>query len=233
MQLKSLQLHSVLCIDLLGDSAATYVLCEYTAIMRLISESTTFNARFRATGKRIVVQFTGPIAPNQFLNYLTSTFESLLRDAEAHDMIGLKIQNETSVVDKPIGLSFRRRDQLSPGVVLQLIEKVAQSNASFSAYDKLVIQVDIVHMPAGNGGVKAKGRSVSNLSHIKTSIVQVKSRSNCLAHALLIAVAKIENHPEYKSYIMGRKIEKKCYRPSYRHRDRFTKRRGPRGTAPV
>ena len=91
-------------------------------------------------------------------------------------------------------------DQISPEVVLQVLEKVIQSNARFSALDKLMMHVDIVRMPAGNGGVKAKGRKLDNLSHVKTSIVTVKSRRNCLAHALIIAVAKLENDPTYTSY---------------------------------
>jgi len=36
--------------------------------------------------------------------------------------------------------------------------------------------------------------------------VKVKAETNCLAHALLIAIAKITNDPNYKSYRDGRKI---------------------------
>ena len=64
-------------------------------------------------------------------------------------------------------------------------------------------------MPSGNGGVKAKGRTLDNVSCIKKSIVTVKSRDNCLAHALIIAVAKLENDPNYKAYTNGWKIKTK------------------------
>ena len=33
-----------------------------------------------------------------------------------------------------------------------------------------------------------------------------KTEENSLAHALIIAVAKVENYPNYKAYIVGRKI---------------------------
>jgi hypothetical protein len=40
----------------------------------------------------------------------------------------------------------------------------------------------------------------------KRSIVEVKSDENSLAHALVIAVARVANDPDYKAYIHGRKI---------------------------
>ena len=45
------------------------------------------------------------------------------------------------------------------------------------------------------GGVKARG-----------SIASVKDTRNCLAHALVIAMARVENDANYKAYINGRKI---------------------------
>jgi hypothetical protein len=42
--------------------------------------------------------------------------------------------------------------------------------------------------------------------HLKKSIVEVKAAENCLAHALLIAIAKLINDPDYKAFHQGRKI---------------------------
>lgn len=58
----------------------------------------------------------------------------------------------------------------------------------------------------GNGGVKTEGRPVSVLAHLKRSVVEVKAEENCLAHALVIAVAKLENDHKYTSYRRGCKI---------------------------
>jgi hypothetical protein len=44
------------------------------------------------------------------------------------------------------------------------------------------------------------------LAHLKTSIVEVKAENNCLAHALIIAVAKLTNDPKYTSYRRGYKV---------------------------
>ena len=58
----------------------------------------------------------------------------------------------------------------------------------------------------GNGGVKTEGRPVSVLAHVKRSVLEVKAEENCLAHALVIAVAKLENDHKYTSYRRGCKI---------------------------
>jgi len=122
-------------------------------------------------------------------------------------MVGISICNEVNVKDKLIGISFRRKDQLSPEVILSVWEKVTQSNSRFNAVDTLILEIHSVKMPVGfGGGIKTKGRSLASLAHLKTSIVKVKSETNCLAHALIIAIARITNDPNYKSYRDGFKL---------------------------
>jgi len=116
-------------------------------------------------------------------------------------MVGISIRNEVNMKDKAIGISFRRKDQLSPDVILNVWEKVTQSNSRFNALDTLIFEIHSVKMPVGFGrGIKTKGRSLAALAHLKKSIVKVKSETNCLAHALIIAIARITNDPNYKSY---------------------------------
>ena len=61
-------------------------------------------------------------------------------------------------------------------------------------------------MPVGFGGVKTMGRPISAMAHFKRSIVEVKAVDNCLAHALIIAISKVNNDPNYESYRKGTKI---------------------------
>jgi len=62
-------------------------------------------------------------------------------------------------------------------------------------------------MTVGFGNsITTKGRPLANLAHLERSIVRVKSENNCLAHALIIAIAKIMYGPNYRSYSDGRKI---------------------------
>jgi hypothetical protein len=62
-------------------------------------------------------------------------------------------------------------------------------------------------MPAGFGKrpETSKGRSLNVMIHLKRSIVEVKTE-NCLAHALVIAIARVTNDPDYKAYRHGWKI---------------------------
>jgi hypothetical protein len=122
-------------------------------------------------------------------------------------MVGVTIRNVVNVQDKAIGISFRRKDELSEDVIWNVFEKVTQSNSTFNALDKLIVEVHSVRMPVGfGGGVKTKGRPLTVMAHLKKSIVEVTAAENCLAHALIIAIARLTNDSNYKAYRQGRKI---------------------------
>ena len=74
--------------------------------------------------------------------------------------------------------------------------------------DRLIVVVQSVKMPVGFGrkSIKSKGRPLHEMVHTKRSIIEVKSKTNCLAHALLIAVTRLTNDPVYNSYRQGWKI---------------------------
>ena len=61
-------------------------------------------------------------------------------------------------------------------------------------------------MPVGFGRVKSKGRPLSVMAHLKRSIIEVKAGTNCLAHDLIIAIARLTNDPNYKAYLQGPRI---------------------------
>jgi len=63
-------------------------------------------------------------------------------------------------------------------------------------------------MPVGFGkyAITSRGRPLSLMAHLKSSIVEVKAEANSLAHALVIAIAKVDKDTNYKAYIQGRKI---------------------------
>ena len=68
--------------------------------------------------------------------------------------------------------------------------------------------VHSVTMPVGFGkdAIKRKGRPLATLAHPKKSIVEVRAGENCLAHTLVIAIARLNNDPNYKAYRQGYKI---------------------------
>ena len=99
--------------------------------------------RFGATGTRLVVRLLPPYDPtdpvSHFLANLNDLFRHALQNLKESDMVGLTIQNSENQNDKPIGDSFRRKDQLTADVILSLVQKVSQSNARFKALDKLIM----------------------------------------------------------------------------------------------
>ena len=54
----------------------------------------------------------------------------IVNDVRDIDLVGVRIRNRENVQDKVVGISFRRRDQLKPDVVWDVLGKVVHSNAS-------------------------------------------------------------------------------------------------------
>jgi len=44
------------------------------------------------------------------------------------------------------------------------------------------------------------------MAHLKLRIVDVKCEEKCLAHALVIAISRVANYPNYKAYRQDRKL---------------------------
>ena len=70
-------------------------------------------------------------------------------------------------------------------------------------------------MPVGfgyNKGIKTMGSLLPVMAHLKKVIVQDKSENNCLAHALIIDIAKLTDEPNYEAYRRGGKYTPKAIR---------------------
>ena len=89
-----------------------------------------------------------------------------------------------------------------------VLGKVDQSNARFGLADRLEVHLDHVRMPAGNGRLKTKERSLDVMSTIKKRIVSVKAGINCLAYGLIIAIARLNGDPKYQSHRDGKCLKK-------------------------
>jgi len=93
-------------------------------------------------------------------------------------------------------------------MIWRVFEKVSQSNARINALDTLVVTVHSVRMAVGYGKhpTKSMGRPLSVMAHLKSSIVEVNAEENCLDHAVIIAIARVDNDANYTAYHKGRKI---------------------------
>ena len=178
----------------------------------ILDETSKSFPKFNASGRSLLIKFRAPGEEQNPTAYLkesiTALTNYLVNGVDDRDLVGLRIRNTENLQDKVVAISFRRRDKLQPDEVWGVLGKVTQSNARFGFVDRLEVHLDHVRMPAGNGGVKTKGRSLDVMSAIKKSIVTVTAVINCLAHALIIAIARVNGVPKYKSYRNGRGMKK-------------------------
>ena len=121
-------------------------------------------------------------------------------------MVGGAIHNEVNHNNRPIGISFRQRDQLSGNTIWSVFEKVTQSIARFNTFDTLIVVEHAVRMPVGFSRVKTKGRPLSIMPHLKRSFIEVKVEMNWLDHVLITVIAKTKKNWNYEAYHKGRKI---------------------------
>ena len=102
-------------------------------------------SRYNAVGTQLTVRLLPPADNSDpvghFLASVKEHFEYAWKDVSDDDMVGITIHNQVNQNDKPIGIRFRRKDQLSGEVIWSVFEKVSQSNTRFNALDTLVVTV--------------------------------------------------------------------------------------------
>ena len=127
-------------------------------------------------------------------------FEHLLSDVtegmDERDQVRFVLRSEQ--LDTPISIPFLPLAQLTPERVFSAVQRVMQSNREFRLND--TVTVDLIHVEAPQGSGRSK-RNVVNIKeylHKKKSVIVIKNNDNlCLARALVVAIAKIENAPNY------------------------------------
>jgi hypothetical protein len=67
--------------------------------------------------------------------------------------------------------------------------------------------LDQFRTPVGKIREKTEERSLQALSALKNSVVTVKAALLCLAHVLIIAMARVNNDPKYKLYKDGKSLK--------------------------
>ena len=111
--------------------------------------------RFNTTGTQLTARLLPPSDESDpisdFLDSVNDLCNHALRDCNDFDKVDISIRNETDIKDKAIGISFRRKGQLSADVFLNVWEKVIMSNSRFNSLDKLDLEIHSVRMPVGFG----------------------------------------------------------------------------------
>ena len=122
----------------------------------VIDEITRGYIRFNTKGTQLTFRHLPPDERDPVSHFIaseSSLCEYALQNCDDSDMVGISIRNELNMRDKAIGISFRRKDQDKTDVILNVWQKVTQSNSRFNALDNLVLEVHSVKKPVGFGRV--------------------------------------------------------------------------------
>ena len=174
--------------------------------------------KFQMTATDHTIRFNNALSDLDLLESherVQKIFDHLLndvtRDMDERDQVRFVLRSDQ--LDTPISIPFMDVLQLTPERVFSQIERVVQSNRDFRLNDTVTVDILHVEAPQGSGRSRLK-RDILDMReclHKKKSIITIKNNDNlCLARALVVAVAKIENAPNYKNLIRSdRRMQEK------------------------
>ena len=130
-------------------------------------------------------------------------FQHILNDVtrgmNEKDQVRFVLRSEQ--LDLPISIPFMPLVQLTTERVFSQIERVIQSNRDFRLNDTVTVDIIRVEEPQGgtsNGKSKRTTLNIREYLKKKGSVITINNKDNlCLAGALVVAVARIENDPKY------------------------------------
>ena len=105
-------------------------------------------------------------------------------------------------LEYPIAFPFMAPQQLTAERILSAVEKVVQSNQHFRLNN--TANVNVIHVSLTSGCKERKRARVNLEKHLerKKSVVRIQYKDNlCMARALVVAKAKIDEDPQYKSIV--------------------------------
>ena len=161
--------------------------------------------KFRMSATDHKVRFNNVLADLDLLESHERTqaiFHHLLEDVtfdmNPNDQVRFILRSEQ--LDTPISIPFLPVERLTTERVFSQIERVIQSNQEFRLND--TVTIDIIHVvtPQGSGKSRGKRTTLNIREHLKQkkSIIRIHNNDNlCLARALVVAVARIENDPKF------------------------------------
>ena len=161
--------------------------------------------KFGMTATDHRVRFNNVLADRDLLESYESSlkiFHHLLEEVKEgmapNDQVRFILRSEQ--LETPISLPFMPVERLTAERVYSELERVIQSNQEFRLNDTVTIDINHVESPVGSGG-KGKKRTTYDIGDYldeKNSVVRIKNKDDlCLARALVVARAKIENDPRY------------------------------------
>ena len=197
--------------DEVNEGASTSATLPEENFYVIESVKQTKSKKFRMAAKDYTIRFNNTVSDLDLIESyerVQQIFEHLLNDVTAgmNEKDQARFVLRSTQLNTPISLPFMPVLQLTPERVFSQIERVIQSNRDFRLND--TVTVDIVHVeaPQGSGGRKRTLFDIGEFLHKKRSVITIENNDDlCLARALVVAIAKIEKDPKYKSLADSRK----------------------------
>ena len=159
--------------------------------------------KFGMTATDHRVRFNNVLADRDLLESYESSlkiFHHLLEEVKEgmapNDQVRFILRSEQ--LETPISLPFMTVERLTAERVYSELERVIQSNQEFRLNDTVTIDINHVESPAGSGRKKRTTYDIDDYLDEKNSVVRIKNKDDlCLARALVVARAKVDNDPRY------------------------------------
>ena len=164
-----------------------------------------YSKKFGMTATDHKIRFNNVLADLDLLQSHERTqkiFRYLLEDVtwgmNPNDQVRFILRSEQ--LDTPISIPFLPVERLTTERIFSQIERVIQSNQEFRLNDTVTIDINHVKAPQGSGKSRGKRTTLNIREHLKEkkSIVCINNTDDfCLARALAVSIARIENDPKY------------------------------------
>ena len=163
--------------------------------------------KFGMTATDHKVRFNNVLADFDLLESYESTlkiFHHLLEEVTEgmapNDKVRFILRSEQ--LETPISLPFMTVEQLNAERVFSQIERVIQSNQEFRLNDTVTIDINHVKTPQGRGRSKRTTFNIRDHLKEKKTIIRINNKDDfCLARALAVSIARIQNDPKYNQII--------------------------------
>ena len=168
--------------------------------------------KFGMTATDHRVRFNNVLADRDLLESYESTlkiFHHLLEEVKEgmvpNDQVRFILRSEQ--LETPISLPFMTVEQLTSERVYSELERVIQSNQDFRLNDTVTIDINHVKTPQGSGRKKRTVLNIRDYLKQKNSVIRINNMDDlCLARALVVARARIENDPKYNQIRQSDKV---------------------------
>ena len=161
--------------------------------------------KFKTTIKDTEIRFNNTVENMDLIDDRKRTYaiiQQLVDDVTGgvkdRDQIHFVLRSDQ--LEAPIALPFMPRAQFTPERVFAGVERVVQSNREFRLNDTVYVNVWHVDMPVGSGKSRKKRTELNAKKYLyaKHTVITVKNHDDlCLARALVVAIARVENAANY------------------------------------